>query len=495
MEEYVLGYDIGTTGTKVLLVDLCGTILGSAYQGYPTQRPSALAAEQDLESVWQAGKTCIQRLTARFPAESKRIRAIGFSGQMHGLAAVDKAGAPVGNLILWADRRSQEVIESACQKIGKETICEETGNAWSTGFLTPSLLWLQTQDPARYARIANVMLPKDYIRYRMTGEIATDRSDASASGAFQMAKGTWAIRLLDALGLDASLFPAIHSSLEIAAPIRKACAEELGLPADVRLIYGGGDSMMQAIGNGMAKPGSLSCNLGTAGQVAVVVPTPVHDPRFRTNTFCHVEDGLWLLQGSSLNGGVALKWLKDALLHLDSYETLDREAACAPAGSDGLLFLPYLNGERCPVQDPNACGLYWGLRLHHTRAHLIRSTMEGILFGLYQSALLFQEMGISWEKVIASGGGARSPLLRQIQADLFNQPVYVCKEQEQAGFGAALCAMVGIHAYPDLAAACQALVRWETPQTVPIAENVAVYRERLKAFAALYPHNQTLFKD
>ena len=164
MEEYVLGYDVGTTGTKVLLVDLHGTILGSAYQGYPTQRPSALAAEQDLESVWQAGKTCIQRLTARFPAESKQIRAIGFSGQMHGLAAVDQAGAPVGNLILWADRRSQEVIESACQKIGKETICEETGNAWSTGFLAPSLLWLQTQDPARYARIANVMLPKDYIR-------------------------------------------------------------------------------------------------------------------------------------------------------------------------------------------------------------------------------------------------------------------------------------------------------------------------------------------
>lgn len=493
--KYFVGIDLGTSGAKSLLMGENGEVLGSARKGYPILKPRQDWAEQDIEVLWEAVKETIMELMARFPEEKGNICGVGYSGQMHGLVMVDAAGKPVRNAIIWADQRSGKEIEKIYRLIPKEGYSKITRNAVSTGFLAASLLWVKEHEPENYEKVCRVFLPKDYIRYKMCGEFGTDMTDASSTLLFDTARREWAWELIDALDLDRGFFVPCGETCEAAGCISRECARETGLPLHVKVVYGGGDSLMQALGNGMSGPGILSSNIGTASQLASVMKAPFYDEKLRTNTFCHVRKDLWMLMGANLSGGVALDWLKDKVLGLSSFEEMMEAAAEAPAGSSGMLFLPYLSGERTPYQDPNAKGIYFGLTLKHTKAHFVRSTMEGIVFALKNSLEIFEELGVPAEKIIASGGGARSQLFRQIQADIFGKEIYTNRIEEQACVGAAIAAAVGNGTYQSLEEACGEIVRFRDEITVPEKENQKIYEERYQIFKELYPRNRTLFSN
>lgn len=491
--EYYCGIDLGTSSVKVMLLGADGTVAGTESAGYDIRKHSPCEAEQDMEYLWQRTRQSIAALLGKYPEAAAHIRGISFSGQMHGMVAVDKNGKPVRDAIIWADQRSGDAIGHIWDTISEKEWKRTTLNTLCTGFLIASLLWMRENEPQRYAETARIMLPKDYIRFRMCGEIATDVTDASSTGIFEVEKRQWAWELIDKLGLRREMFPFCGESYEQAGRVSGSCSRETGLAEGTPLFLGGGDSMMQLAGNGIIRPGILSCNIGTASQVACALDRPIHDTEFRTNTFCHTGSGLWEIQGSSLTGGVALKWLRDNILHMSDFEEMADLAGTAPAGSDGLLFLPYLSGERCPYNDPNARGIYFGMSLYHSREHLIRSTMEGVIFGLKESLEIFKGMGIRFDRVTASGGGARGRLFREIQADVFEAEIHTAGEAEQACVGAAMTAAVGCGAFSSYEEACRALLRPGTEVTVPDKERVKIYRECFARFQELYQKNETLF--
>ena len=383
--EYYCGIDLGTSSVKVMLLGADGIVVGTASAGYDIKKNTPWEAEQDMEYLWQQTRQSITALLGKNPGTGKLIRGISFSGQMHGMVAVDKNGKPVRDAVIWADQRSRDTIEHIWDAVSEEEWKRTTLNTPCTGFLISSLLWMREHEPNLYGETAKVMLPKDYIRFRMCGEIATDVTDASSTGIFDVEKRQWAWELIGKLGLKREMFPFCGESYEQAGCVSSSCSRETGIAEGTPLFLGGGDSMMQLAGNGIIRPGILSCNIGTASQVACALDRPVCDTKFRTNTFCHTGSGLWEIQGSSLTGGVALKWLRDNMLHMSDFGEMTDLAGTAPAGSDGLLFLPYLSGERCPYNDPKARGIYFGMSLYHSREHLIRSTMEGVIFGLKES--------------------------------------------------------------------------------------------------------------
>lgn len=491
--EYYCGIDLGTSSVKVMLLGADGAVLGTEAAGYDMIKKTPCEAEQDMEYLWQQTKECIRALLGKHPGAAADIRGISFSGQMHGMAAVDKNGKPVRNAVIWADQRSQDAIGHIWDTISREEWNRITLNTPCTGFLISSLLWMREHEPERYAKTAKVMLPKDYIRFCMCGEAATDVTDASSTGIFDVKRRQWAWELIDRLGLQREMFPVCGEAFERGGSVSASCSKETGIREGTPLFLGGGDSMMQLAGNGIIKPGILSCNIGTASQVACALDKPVYDTGFRTNTFCHTGRGLWEIQGSSLTGGVALKWLRDNMLHMRDFEEMTNLAGTAHAGSDGLLFLPYLSGERCPCNDPNARGIYFGMSLYHSREHLIRSTMEGVIFGLKGSLEILKDMGIRFDRVIASGGGAKGQLFREIQADVFEAEIHTAGEAEQACVGAAMTAAVGCGAFSSYEEACGVLTRPGTEVTVPDKERVKIYRECFARFQELYKRNKTLF--
>ncbi len=490
--NYYLGIDLGTSSTKTLLMDEAGTAVGISQCAYDIIKRRPEEAEQDMELLWEAVKSTLADLKNRFSKEMEAVRCISYSGQMHGLVMVDKAGKPIRRGIIWADQRSKNAIREIYQRVGEDTCRSLVLNSLSTGFLISSLMWVREQEPDNYAKIYRLMLPKDYIRYRMCGEYGTDMSDASGSGAFDTANRRWAWELIDGLEIDRSIFPACGESCEIAGRVTEACARETGLRSGIPVAYGGGDTLMQGVGNGIIGPGVLSANIGTACQLSGSVESPLFDPQFRTNTFCHVRPGAWLLMGAHLSGGVALKWLMNQVLEMDSYEAMTALAERVPAGSEGLICLPYLSGERTPWNDPDARGIYLGMTLKHTKAHLIRSTMEGIVFGLGTSAEILRELGVSWDRVIASGGGARGELFLQMQADILDCEIYTNEGQEQACMGAAITAAVARGEYADYKEACGRIVRLRDRTVLPDRENQKRCGEAFAMYRELYARNQDL---
>ena len=491
--RYLLGIDLGTSSVKSLLMDEQGGIVGTAQRGYDIKKTRQDYAEQDMEELWEAARETLRELTDTYPAEAGLIGGIGFSGQMHGLVMVDKEGKPVRDAIIWADQRSGKEIEEMYKVTGMEAYRGTIYNSLSTGFLAASLMWVRQQEPENFRRTVKVMLPKDYIRYKMCGCFGTDMSDASGTGIFDTGSRQWAWELMGKLGLPKNIFPDCHDSCEAAGEVTDWCQRETGLKKGTPVVYGGGDTPVQAVGNGMIKPGILSSNIGTACQTATILDRPIHDRAYRTNTFSHCAKDTWMLMGANLSGGVALKWLRDSVLCMDSYEEMDALAGTVPAGSEGLLFLPYLNGERTPWNDPDAKGIYLGLTLKHTRAHMIRSAMEGIVFGMKNSLEIFKEMGIEYRKIIASGGGARGQTFLQIQADIFGKEIYVNQGEEQACIGAAILAGVGVGIYSDMEEACEKVVHMREETIIPNGENHKIYEQRFRVFKEIYGRNKDLF--
>ena len=492
--NYYLGVDVGTSSVKSLLMDSEGKTVGTSPIGYDIIKEKLQYAEQDMEKLWEATKETITDLVKRYPEESAKIHGISYSGQMHGLVMIGADGKLIRNAIIWADQRSEKEIQKIYDITGKDTYRGTVLNSLSTGFLISSLMWVKEHEPENFEKIRYVVFPKDYIRYKMCGEIGTDMSDASSGAIFDTKKRDWAWGLIEKLQMPKQIFPECHEAYEAAGTVNKECAEQTGLKEGIKIAYGGGDTLMQGVGNGIIRPGVLAANIGTSCQISGGFNEPLYDEKFRTNTFCHVKEDLWMLMGAHLSGGVALKWLMNNILEMGSYDEMTSLAATVPAGSEGLVFLPYLSGERTPYNDPNAKGIYFGMTLKHERAHMIRSTMEGIVFGLRTSIEIFKDLGIEYHKIIASGGGARGKLFLEMQADIFDCEIYTNQGNEQACIGAAITAAIAAGEFGNYEEACDKLVHMKDTIVTPNHENQKYYEEQFAIFRELYGHNADLFR-
>ncbi len=492
--KYYMGIDIGTSSAKTLLMREDGRVEGTAGREYDIKKVKTEFAEQDMDEIWEAVRQTIGELCRIFPVETSLIDGISYSGQMHGLVLVDKQGRQIRDGIIWADQRSGGQAAWVYETIGEEAFKDITLNDLSSGFLLTSLLWVKEHEPENYEKARRVLLPKDYIRYKMCGGFGTDMSDGSATLAFDTRRKVWAWEMIDRLGLDRALFPECHEAYETAGTLTKECGADTGLAPGIKVFYGGGDSLMQEAGNGVIYEGApFICNIGTSCSLNCAVERPLFDPGFRTNTFCHVKEDLWMLMGANLCGGIVLKWLKNNVFFMPSYDAMTAAAEEAKAGSGGLLFLPYLSGSRCPVNDPGAKGVYAGLTLDHTRSHMIRSAMEGIVFGMKTSMDIFEEAGVHSDQIIASGGGARGRLFLQMEADILDKEVLTIEGEEQACMGAAITAAVGAGCYRDFKEACKAIVHTRPVTVLPIVENQKLYREGYQKYKELYTCSRPLF--
>lgn len=491
--EYYVGIDLGTSSVKAAAVDTAGKMIAAGQCEYDIRKPEWNRAEQDMKELWNATVEAVRSMLSGKPEIRSAIRGIGFSGQMHGLVAIDRSGEPVRDAIIWADQRSGDVISQIYETVPEPVFAQICRNRLSTGFMLPSLLWIREYEPENYEKIYKVLSPKDYIRYRICGELGTDDSDASGTGMWDMKNRAWAYGILSELGISSDILVDSRESWEEAGRVTQECARITGLPQGAFVSYGGGDSLMMELGNGMIREGLMASTIGTGCHLTCALQAPLYDPELRTNTWCHAGKELFSIMGAHLGGGVALKWLKNQILGVDSFEAMTALAQTVPAGSEGLLFLPYLNGERTPHHDPAAKAVCLGMTLKHGRGHMIRSVMEGIVYSMKESYEIFRSLGIRSDRVIAAGGGAKSLLFRQIQADMYDCPICTNRETEQAVLGAAVTAAVGSGYYRDYEEACQAMVHW-TPEVVePVMEHVKIYEEEFPRFQKMYEVNRELF--
>lgn len=483
---YLMGIDLGTSSVKVLIADEAGQAKGIGQVGYDVLTPQVGHAEQDPEVWWNATKQAITGALEKSGVAPADIAGLGFSGQMHGMVAVDQEGIPVYNAIIHLDQRSLVEKEEIYAAAGN-LLSEELLNRPSAGMMICSLYWLKKQMPRVYDRIHKVMSPKDYINYRLTGVICSDPGDAGAGLAYSVKNKRWCTELMERLGINPELFATVHESTEIVAQISAKAAAETGLSEMTKVVPGTGDSMAQMVGNGVVEAGIMACNIGTSSQLAVVTDKPIYDKNMICQLWCHGAENTWVYQGGALNGGSTLSWLRNKVLRDQRpFAELDAEAAKIPAGCEGLMFLPYLAGERTPFNDPQARGVYFGLSMKHDQAYMVRSTMEGIMFNLCECQGVFNEMGITQTKVISAGGASKGVTWKQIQADMLNMPIHTTQTQEEACLGAAILAAVGVGIYPDVKTACRQIVTFSPEVTEPIAENVKIYREKQQIFHDLY---------
>lgn len=482
-----LGIDLGTTGVKAVLVRPDGAIAGIGYREYPIHIPNPGYAEQDPADWWRGLKEALQEALRISGAPPEQIRGIGLSGQMHGMVLLGKERTPLHPAVIWCDQRTVLQAEEIRAKIGVARLGQWVQNPVGVGFQICSLLWMKRHQPAIYGRTRHVLLPKDYIRLLLTGEIGSEPTDACSTLCYDCAGQTWSDAMLGALEIPRALMPdAAHRPHEIAGQLTQSAADALGLPPGIAVAYGGGDQPMQAVGNGILHPGDASLTLGTGGQVLVPTSTPAYDKLLRTHTFCHVLRDTWYVMGAVLNCCLAQNWFLENILRDRNFKQMDLEAQGAVPGCNGLLFLPYLTGERTPHMDPRAKGVFFGLTLGHARGDMVRSVMEGVGFALLDAMEAIESLGLAADRLILSGGGAASPLWKQIIADIFGRPIYTSRMREEAGVGAAICAMVACAQYGSVDEACRAIVRYEDGCVEPVNQNAEVYREAHARFQALY---------
>lgn len=489
----ILGIDLGTSSVKAMLLDVEKGVVGVEAQSYDVLIPQANYAQQSPEEWWRGVCVILKRLNEKYPESFLQIEAVGLSGQMHGLVMVDENGQVLHPAIIWLDQRSGRECEKIME-IGRDKDWDAVlQNRIFPGFAFPSLVWMKGHEPDLYQRIDKIMQPKDYIRYCLTGQVGAEVTDASASLMFDVKQRKWADSITEAFGIDSKIFPPCHESMEIAGTTTEWAQAETGLKAGIPVIYGAGDQQCQSIGNGVFKEGQTICNIGTGGQISVFSVLDRYDKLLRTNTFCHCHGNGYTIYGASLCAGMALKWLKNNILQEESFGVLSQSAQMVSPGSDGVLFLPYLAGERTPHMNPEAKGMFFGLQLGHKKEHMIRAVMEGVVYALKDSLDILEEMGITSEQIIASGGASASPVWLQIQADIFNKEIRVCKEKEQACLGACILAGVGTGLFENLEEGCKRFVNYEEQVYVPQPEAVKVYQAGQKKFRELYERNRDLF--
>lgn len=495
MTAYLLGIDVSTTATKALLIDESGEIVAVAATEYPFETPHPLWSEQDPALFWDGAVRSVRAVLAESGVAARAIAGVGLTGQMHGLCALDVAGAAVRPCILWNDQRTADQCTEITRRVGQERVLQLTGNPVLAGFTAPKILWLAQHEPEHYRRIAHVLLPKDYVRYRLTGAFFSEVSDASGTSLFDVGARRWSDEMLAALEIPGAWLPEVTESPATSARISPEAAAATGLAAGTPVIGGGGDQAAGAVGTGIVREGSISVTVGTSGVVFAQSDAYRVEPAGRLHAFCHAAPGKWHLMGVMLSAAGSFRWFRDALgqherllaqqTGRDVYDILTAEAAAAPAGCEGLLFLPYLTGERTPHPDPHARGAFVGLTVRHGKAHLARAVLEGVSYGLRDSLELMKALGLITTQVRVSGGGARSAVWRQILADVFNAEIATVNVTEGAAFGAALLAGVGTGVYRTVEDACVQTIR-VTGSTAPSAA-AEVYQAYYPRYRALYP--------
>lgn len=482
----LLGIDIGTSSIKGMLMEENGRIVSVKSCGYSVEIPRSGWAQQDPQLWWNGLCEVLAQMRGEQPDILDSVRGIGFSGQMHGLTAVDRQGNPVRPAIIWMDQRATGQLRKINEKISFEEQGQILHNRVFNGFALASLLWMKDQERENYDRIYRVFQPKDYIRYCLTGQMGTDYSDASASLMLDVGKREWAWELLDRLGLDGSMLPPLGGAWEIAGTVTRQAARKTGLPEGIPVVYGAGDQQAQSIGNGAVREGQMISNIGTGAQVSAFAASDFYDPHLRTHTFCHAIPRAYTIYGAMLTGGMSLSWLKNQIFGADSFQELSRMADSVEPGSGGLVFLPYLSGERTPLMNPDAKGVFFGLTLKHQAAHMVRSVMEGVTFALRDSMEILENLGIRGKRMIASGGASGSPVWLQIQADILGKEIQVCRSREQACLGACILAGVGAGIYSDIPAACENLISFEQQIYYPRKEYKAMYEELYRKYHGIY---------
>lgn len=490
---YFLGIDISTTATKSLLINLEGDVIALAATEYHFETPRPLWCEQHPSKWWDAVEKSLRAVIEKGNIEPGEIRGIGLTGQMHGLVLLDEKGSVLRPCILWNDQRTQSQCDEIHKRIGREKFIRITGNVALTGFTAPKILWVKENEPEIYAKAAHVLLPKDFIRYKLTGDFKMDKADGAGTVLMDLKARDWSDEVLSALEIPHQWMPPLYEGTQITGRVSSEAAGITGLKAGTPVVAGGGDQAAQAVGVGAVKEGIVALTLGTSGVVFATVGEALIEPQGRLHAFCHSVPGKWHLMGVMLSAAGSLRWYRDTFAEGMEYEDLLAPAANIPAGSDGLLFLPYLTGERTPHPDPLARGAFVGLTVRHTRAHCTRAILEGVAFGLRDSFELMKSTGLAKiDQIRVSGGGARSALWTQILADILNTKLVTVNTSEGAAFGAALLASVGSGAYPDVEAACEATIR-VVRSVLPVERQAQTYEQIYPLYRNLYPALKSSF--
>ncbi len=501
--QYWLGIDVGTGGSRALLVRPDGRVAAgvtAAHEDILMLQP--LWAEQRPQDWWSASRRAVRRVLRKAAVNGGDIAGVGLSGQMHGLTLLDARDEVVRPALIWCDQRSQEQVDWINERAGRAMVLEQTANPVLTGFTAPKLLWVRDHDPRSFERVRRALLPKDYIRFCLTGEYASDVSDASGTAMFDVVRRRWARPLIERLGIDPAILPDVVESPEETGRVSRAAAAATGLRAGTPVVGGAGDQAASAVGNGIVRAGLVSCTLGTSGVVFSHLERAAYDPDGRVHTFCHAVPGKWHVMGVTQGAGLSLQWFRNQLCAdlaaeaetrgVEAYDLLTRAAAKIEAGAEGLFWLPYLMGERTPHLDAFARGGWIGLTAKHTRAHLARAILEGVAFSLKDCLGIIEGLGAKVSAVRASGGGSQSALWRQILAGAFGKPIATLETQEGSAYGAALLAMVGTGQYGSVEEACDATI-CEVARERPDPELAEKYRGRYRLFGRLYPALKELY--
>lgn len=505
--SYLLGLDVGTSGAKALLMDASGRVLATATAAYPLFTPRPLWREQDPADWWRGSQTALHAVLAQAGIDPAQIAGLGLTGQMHGAVFLDAAGAVIRPALLWNDQRTAAECAEITYRVGEARLIEIAGNPALTGFQAPKIIWLRNHEPENYARVQRVLLPKDYIRYLLSGEYATDASDAAGTLLLDLHTRNWSDEILERLHLPRDWFPQVYEGPEVTGALLPAVAATLGLPAGLPIIAGGGDNAAAAVGTGVIREGVISSSLGTSGVLFAHSDSLTLDPQGRLHTFCHAVPGKYHRMGVTLAAGDSFRWLRDLFAqsgnaaqsaavtgaksemssqdHMLSFDELTAEATDIPVGAEGLLFLPYLSGERTPHMDPLARGAFIGLTARHHRAHLVRAVLEGVVFSLRDSLEIMRAHGVPIAQIHATGGGNRSRLWRQMQADIYGAAVSVPAVEEGPAYGAALLAGVGTGIFANVEEACATAITIRAPLQPDPARHDR-YTEQYHLYHGLY---------
>jgi len=484
---YFLGIDTSTTSSKALLIDERGEVIAVASNPHTLQTPKPLWSEQNPREWWEATSTSIKSVLEQAGIAREDVGAIGLTGQMHGLVLLDDLGNVLRPAILWNDQRTQSQCDEIHQNIGKEKFIQITGNVALTGFTAPKILWVKENEPEIFAKAKHVLLPKDYVRLKLTGEYAMDKADGAGTVLFDLKARDWSDEVLSALDIPRAWMPKTFEGTEFTGYVTEEAASITGLKVGTPVVAGGGDQAAGAVGMGAVEPGIVGLTVGTSGVVFATTPSALIEPEGRLHAFCHAVPGMWHFMGVMLSAAGSLQWYRDTLAANISFDDLLKEAEAVPAGSEGLQFLPYLSGERTPHSDPLARGAFIGLTLRHSRGHMTRSVLEGVAFGLKDSFTLIQDAGLgAITQVRGSGGGTKSTLWRQIMASVLNAELVNVNTTEGGAYGAALLAGVGTGMWSDVVSACKVCVKI-TGRMLPVPADVGLYGKSHAVYQELYP--------
>lgn len=501
---YSLGIDLGTSGTKTVLFDIKGNVVASQLHEYPLYQPKNGWAEQEPLDWWNAAKDTISAVIKKSGIDSSEIVGVGISGQMHGLVMLDENGQVLRKSIIWCDQRTAVECEEIENRVGKERLIEITANPALTGFTASKILWVRNHEPEIYKKCRHILLPKDYVRYMLTGDYATEVSDASGMQLLDVENRCWSDEVLEKLSIDKALLGKVYESPEITGRITAKAAELTGLKEGTIVVGGAGDNAAAAVGTGVVENGRAFTTIGTSGVVFEHSDKPVIDKKGRVHTFCCAVPGAWHVMGVTQGAGLSLKWFRDNFCmdivkqaedkSISPYYLMDKEAEKSPLGANRLLFLPYLMGERTPHLDPDCRGVFFGISAIHKKSDFIRAVMEGVSFSLMDCLSVFSEMGIEAESMYACGGGGTSKLWRKMLSDIYGCPIFTTTSKEGPALGVAILAMVGAGVYKTVPEACKAVIKTDSKQNSDETLHEK-YMKYYDVYRSLYPVLKTSYKN